>query len=528
VFYRGSQLGSREFARIQRLVDARPELRREELAREVARRFGWRGPDGYLAVSSCRLLLGRLARRGWLRLPAPRRASSATTRASPATTVEDAPSTRVITTVSGPVVVRPILPAEAHRWRLDMARYHYLGAGTLVGEALRYAALAGGEVVAWLGWAAAALYNPPRDRYLGWAATTRMHRLPWVVNNVRFLILPGVHVPNLASRILSANLRRLVGDGQSLYGHPVFLAETFVDATRFRGTCYRASNWLYLGDTRGFSRRGAHYTPNGSPKRVFVYPLVPRASDRLRARERELTPTQEDTAMVKLDVRRLPLDGKGGLIEVLRGLPDPRQRRGRRHHLVSIMAIAVGATLAGAKSLMAIAHWAADQSPATLRRLSCRAKVPSEATIRRVLGRVDVRALDERVGSWLAQQVPLAGQALAIDGKTLRGSADASTKAVHLVSAILHGADAVIVAQHRVDDKTNEITSVQPLFASLDITGSVVTGDAMFTQKAIATHLVEDKHADYLLAVKDNQPTLRQDIEDLHLEGAFPPSARDV
>jgi len=195
---------------------------------------------------------------------------------------------------------------------------------------------------------------------------------------------------------------------------------------------------------------------------------------------------------------------------------------------VSIMAIAVGATLAGAKSLMAIAHWAADQSPATLRRLSCRGKVPSEATIRRVLGRVDVRALDERVGAWLAQQVPLAGQALAIDGKTLRGSADDSMKAVHLVSAVVHGDDAVIVAQHRVDDKTNEITSVEPLFASLDITDSVVTGDAMFTQKAIATHIVQDKHADYLLAVKDNQPTLRQDIEDLHLERAFPPSARDV
>ncbi len=232
--------------------------------------------------------------------------------------------------------------------------------------------------------------------------------------------------------------------------------------------------------------------------------------------------------MIKLDVRRLPLDGKGGLIEVLRGLSAPRQRRGRRHPLVSIMAIAVGATLAGAQSLMAIAHWAADQAPATLRRLRCRGKVPSEATIRRVLGRIDVRALDERVGAWLAEQLPLAGQALAIDGKTLRGSADAGTKAVHLVSAVLHGDDAIIVAQHRVDDKTNEITSVQPLFAALDIAGSVVTGDAMFTQKAIATHIVEAKHADYLLAVKDNQPTLRQDIEDLHLQGAFPPSARHV
>ncbi len=229
--------------------------------------------------------------------------------------------------------------------------------------------------------------------------------------------------------------------------------------------------------------------------------------------------------MVKLDVRRLPLEGRGGLIELLRGLTDPRQPRGRRHSLVSIMAIAVGATLAGAQSLMAIAHWAVDQSPPTLRRLGCRGRVPSEATIRRVLGRLDVRALDERVGGWLAQQAPLAGRALAIDGKSLRGSAEGDTKAVHLVSAVLHGAEAIVVAQHRVDAKTNEITSVQPLLAPLDITGAVVTADAMFAQTAIATHIVEDKHADYLFTVKDNQPTLRQDIEDLHLEGAFPPSA---
>jgi hypothetical protein len=524
VFYRGRPLGSREFARMQRLIDARPELTREELAREVARRFHWRRPDGHLAVSSCRLLLGRLARRGWLRLPASRRAGNGAA-PSPAGPPAEGEPPQVITAVDGPVRVRPIGPSEAPRWRLDMARYHYLGAGPLVGETLRYVAVAGDEPVAWLGWAAAALHNPPRDRYLGWDASTRMRRLPWVVNNVRFLILPGVHVPNLASRILAANLRRLVRDWTAVYGHPVLLAETFVDATRFRGTCYRASNWLYLGDTRGFSRRGAHYAPNGSPKHVFVYPLGPRARERLRAPELELTPTQEAAAMVKLDVRRLPLEGRGGLIELLRGLTDPRQPRGRRHSLVSIMAIAVGATLAGAQSLMAIAHWAVDQSPPTLRRLGCRGRVPSEATIRRVLGRLDVRALDARVGGWLAQQAPLAGHALAIDGKSLRGSAAGDTKAVHLVSAVLHGAEAIVVAQHRVDDKTNEITSPTPLLEPLDITGAVVTADAMFTQTAIATHLVEDKHADYLFTVKDNQPTLRQDIEDLHLEGAFPPSA---
>jgi len=227
--------------------------------------------------------------------------------------------------------------------------------------------------------------------------------------------------------------------------------------------------------------------------------------------------------MVPLAVHRLPLEGQGGLIEVLRGLTDPRKPRGIRHSVVSIMAIAVCATLAGAQSLVAIAHWAQDQSPRTLRRLWCRGRVPSEPTIRRVLMKLDVQTLDARVGAWLAQQTTLAGQGLALDGKTLRGSAAGATKAVHLVSAVLHQ-DGLVVAQQRVPDKTNEITSVAPVFADRDITGAVVTGDAIFTQKDIATHLVHDKHADYLFTVKDNQPTLRQDIVDLQLD-ATPPSA---
>jgi len=231
--------------------------------------------------------------------------------------------------------------------------------------------------------------------------------------------------------------------------------------------------------------------------------------------------------MVKLAVARLPLEGRGGLIEVLQGLTDPRHRRGIRHSMVSIMAIAVCATLAGAQSLMAIAHWAQDQRPRTLRRLRCRTgRAPSEPTLRRVLGQIDVTALDREVGAWLAQHTTLAGQGVALDGKTLRGSRDGATKAVHLVSAVLHR-DGMVVAQHRVADKTNEITSVEPVVATLPLAGAVVTGDALFTQKAIATHLVEVKHADYLFTVKDNQPTLRQDIVDLRLD-EFPPSAHDA
>ena len=527
VFYRGQRLGSREFARIQRAIAGRPGLTREALAREVAQRFRWTRPTGDLAVTSCRLLLQRLGQRGFIRLPAtlPRRRPVATPPGAEPAAGPRAWGPGADPGVPGALVVRPIVPAEAAAWRSAMARYHYLGCPHLVGESIRYAAFVGNTLVALLLWGAAALHNPPRDRWLGWDAATRQRRLPWVVNNVRFLILPGSQPPHLASRVLAATLCRLGRDWSARFGHPVLLAETFVDRARFRGTCYRASNWLYLGDTHGFARRGARYEHHGHPKRVFVYPLARRAGERLRAPDQPLPrPTPEGPPMVTLALSRLPLEGRGGLIDVLQGLADPRHRRGIRHSLVSIMAIAVCATLAGAQSLMAIAHWAQDQRPRTLRRLRCHTgRAPSEPTLRRVLGQIDVAALDHRVGAWLVQQTSVAGQGLAIDGKSLRGSADGATKAVHLVGAVLHGAGAV-VAQHRVPDKTNEITSVDPLFADLNIQGAVVTGDAMFTQTAIARHVVDEKKADYLFTVKDNQPTLRQDIEDLQLD-AFPPSA---
>jgi len=531
VFYRDRRLGARQFARIQRLLDARPGLTRETLAHEVARRFDWRSARGEVAVSSCRLLLGRLARRGLIHWPAPSRAAHAAPRRAPrgrpAVGEGAAEAPREVARaldVTAPLVVHPIGPAEGPAWQQLMARHHYLGAPRLVGPALRYTAVLGATPVALLAWGAAALHNPPRDRTLGWDAATRARRLPFIVNNVRFLMLPGVRVPHLASRVLAANLRRLRRDWAAAFGHPVLLAESFVDASRFRGTSYRASNWRYLGDTRGFARRGPTYQIHGQPKAVFVYPLHPRAVAWLRAPARPSLPIRmEVRPMVPLAVHRLPLEGQGGLIEVLRGLTDPRKPRGIRHSVVSIMAIAVCATRTGAQSLVAIAHWAQDQSPRTLRRLWCRGRVPSEPTIRRVLMKLDVQALDARVGAWLAQQTTLAGQGLALDGKTLRGSAAGATKAVHLVSAVLHH-DGLVVAQQRVPDKTNEITSVTPVFADRDITGAIVTGDAMFTQKDIATHLVQDKHADYLFTVKDNQPTLRQDIVDLQLD-ATPPSA---
>jgi hypothetical protein len=428
-------------------------------------------------------------------------------------------------TVDGqaPLVVRPIAPEERAGWRAYVERYHYLGSRSLVGESLCYAAFLGDELVALLAWTTASLHNGPRDRYLGWDAARKREALPLVVDNVRFLILPWVKVPHLASRVLATNLRRLSRDWQVAYGHSVWLAETFVDRARFRGTCYRASNWMYLGETQGFSRRGYVYQANGRPKLVFVYPLVRRARERLRAKG-GIVRMEERRPM--LNVNALPLNGEGGLFEVLEKMTDPRKRRGVRYRLVSILAIAASAMLTGARSLAAIAQWASEQTPETLKRLGSRyGRAPSEPTFRRVFRQIAIEELERRVGTWATQQpglTDLAGRGLALDGKTLRGSGDDDGKPVHLVSAVLHE-EGVVLAQYRVPDKTNEIKSVEPVLASLDITGAVVTGDAMFAQKGIATHVVDEKKADYLFTVKDNQPTLRQSIEDLHLE-AFPPS----
>jgi hypothetical protein len=181
---------------------------------------------------------------------------------------------------SGPLVVRPVCPEEADGFRLHLKRYHPLGFERPQGESLGYVATLGDELVALLSWGAAAVHNRPRDDYIGWDRSTKGQRLPWVVNNRRFLVLPWIRQDCLASRILGANLRRLSRDYESLYGHPVWLAETFVAGHR-PGTCYRASNWRYLGETRGFARQGAGFVRHGQCKRVFVYRLHRRALELL-------------------------------------------------------------------------------------------------------------------------------------------------------------------------------------------------------------------------------------------------------
>lgn len=423
-----------------------------------------------------------------------------------------------------PLTLRLAKRDEIPRWRALMRQYHYLGFERIVGNALHYIATSGEQWVALLGWGSAALKCAARDQWIGWDQHLHYRRLHLIANNIRFLILPDCHQPNLASRLLAMNLKRLSDDWLRFHGNPILLAETFVDHARFRGTCYRAAGWQELGLTRGYSKRNNQYWHHGSTKLIFVRPLVVDAPSQLRAPFLSPRALNYKEAAPMIDVNRLPLEQEGGLMQLLNSIDDPRKPRGVRHPVATVIAVAVCAALSGARSFTAIAEWTKSLSIEALYKMGAkRPEPPSEPTIRRVLQCIDAEKFDARIGEWISKQIPLAGKAIAVDGKTLRGAHDVGQRPPHLLSAILHQ-EAVVVGQLAVSEKTNEIPKLKELLKPLPLDGSIITADALHTQKNTAQFLVEEKKADYLFIAKENQPTLRQDIADLDLN-AFPPSA---
>ena len=423
------------------------------------------------------------------------------------------------------LVVRPIRRDEVKLWSYCMRQHHYLGYRGIAGRSLRYVAILDSLWVALLGWGSAALKCTARDRFIGWNPETKLKRLYLIANNVRFLVLPGVSIKNLASKVLSMNLRRLSGDFQAVYGHPVYLAESFVDVSKFSGTCYRAANWRYVGLTSGWSKSNNSYYRNNQPKAVYLYPMRKDAKEILTGDfiAYDFGSVQREGIMKQLV--DFPVEG---LMEEIREAKDPRKARGIRHALGVVLGIAVCAVLCGARSYRAIGDWAKALREQDLSRFgSRRGTVPSESTIRRLLQGIDAEEFDGRIGRWLLRRQVLAGKAVAMDGKTLRGSRDAEQSAAHLLSAVIHK-EGIVVAQQRVDTKTNEITQVQPLFDQINIEGAVVTADALLTQRAIAEYLVTQKNADYVFTVKGNQPTLQDDIRDLELKKKLPTTKTSI
>ena len=415
------------------------------------------------------------------------------------------------------LLVRPIDRDERARFDAELAEHHWLG-NRLVGETMRHVAL--GPDGAWLalvGYGSAALVCGPREELIGWDDETHFRRLRYVVNNQRYCVLGDPPRHNLASAVLARSLRRLSGDYEARFAHPVLVVETFVDPTRHRGTCYVASGFRVLGETAGFRRSAGRYHHHGIPKLYLAKALVPDAAAVLAASFDH--PLLRKGSNAVIDLNALDFDSDGGLLARLEEITDHRKARGVRHPLASILAMATAATLAGARSVVAIGEYAADCPQEVLRRLGARYHpvkrryiAPHGETFRRALGAIDTDVVDQVVGAWLFDQVRAGALGedevvLALDGKSMRGALRDDGRAVHLFSAMVHS-NGVVVAQAEVDEKSNEITAFAPLLEGLELTGALVTADAMHTQREHARFLVEEKGADYLFQIKDNQPRL--------------------
>ena len=403
------------------------------------------------------------------------------------------------------------------RARRLLAKHHYLGDVRAVGEQLFYALTdARGDWLGVLVFCAAARRLRARDRWIGWTEEQRRRRLPLVVNHCRFLLLPDKTFPNLGSRSLRLTLDRLSADWQERYGHPVVLVETFVDPGQFCGTVYTANGWQELGATDGFGRvRRDYYVEHNKPKRLFARELCKNA-------RRSLAADQLKPALAIVESKTRPRSPHSpaqirSLIEHLKTLPDDRARIGL-YPLWSLVAICVLAHLCGApRGQKDLALFAKGLSQAPRRALGVRRQrdgtfpAPSQPTFCRMMARIDDDALEKIL---LQVQDQIRGSApqdelIVLDGKQPRHGGG------HAVLSALTVPSQHYLGSALVDTKTNEIPVARALFKKLDLDGRKVSLDALHTQDQTARDLVLEHGADFLLTVKDNQPTVRQNIERL-------------
>ena len=273
--YCGRYFTAPEIELIRELIGAAPPMSRYRLSREVCERLNWRRVDGRLKDMSCRVALLRMHTDGLFTLPPPRNAKPVAFKEHPdieRAVLEPAIAPHVdLFRLSVELVVKK---RDSLLWNAYIERHHYLGHQLLPGAQLRYFVRAVGEIVAVLGFGASAWKIKPRDAAIGWSSEQRRRNLHLIVNNARFLILPWINCKNLASRVLALISRRLAEDWHSRYAYRPVLLETFVEKPRFHGTCYKAANWQYLGDTQGRGKLDTLHRSIKPIKSIWIYPLV--------------------------------------------------------------------------------------------------------------------------------------------------------------------------------------------------------------------------------------------------------------
>jgi hypothetical protein len=287
--YRGQEIGGEQIAFLREFIAAHPGRSRWKLSRELCEALGWKQANGALRDVVCRGLLLMLERAGQIELPPVRRrirGQCRTARPRPQALLIDTTPLAMPLRALGPVELQTVRrTADEPRFQSLLEHYHYLRYEQPVGEHLKYLVWAQGRPIACLAWSSAPRHLASRDRFLGWSAEARRRHLRFLAYNSRFLILPWVAVPHLASHILGRTARQLPVDWERAYGHPIYFLETFIDPERFRGTCYRAANWVRLGRTTGRGKDDQTHRPNRSIKEAWGYPLTPRFRQLLQGAE---------------------------------------------------------------------------------------------------------------------------------------------------------------------------------------------------------------------------------------------------
>ena len=275
--YRGKTVDEAGIQFIKELIARNPQLSRRRLSTKLCLAWNWVQANGHPRDMVCRGLLLGLHRAGLIELPAKRQSPlNPLARRAPPQPWLDLPWNPLAGPLSelGPIELRQVrrTPEEKLFGRL-MQTYHYLGYTQPVGEHLKYLYFARGAPLACLAWSSSPRHLGPRDRFIGWTAEQRRARIHLLAYNTRFLILPWARVPRLASHLLARTARVISADWQKLYHHPIHLLETFIDPERFRGTCYRAAQWILTGRTTGRGKDDQTGRANRSLKELWVYPL---------------------------------------------------------------------------------------------------------------------------------------------------------------------------------------------------------------------------------------------------------------
>lgn len=284
ITFRGRSVTEEDVTIVRKIIAAHPDGSRRFISQEVCRAWDWRQANGILKDQICRTLLLLLESKGFIKQPPPKCTphNPLANRKKPARiAIDQTPMEGTLKNLQPVTMTQVRRTSHEKLFNSLISQFHYLGYTKTVGEHLKYMAFADDRPVACVIWGSVPWHIGVRDRFIGWSVESRKKNLHLIANNTRFLILPWVRVPHLASHILALSRRVISRDWRKIYNHPIYLVETFVDTEKFKGTCYRADNWIYTGKTTGRGKDEKSQKQTRSKKAVYVYPLQKKFREKL-------------------------------------------------------------------------------------------------------------------------------------------------------------------------------------------------------------------------------------------------------